>query len=351
MTLIFSHINDVTGLLCIGDIIGSRAGSRESNIVLPLRDATFRSETEERSVTTLLQKTTIRNRTLFQWSGNSLNASIILKKLLTQSTDGRDHADFKKIVESGDVPPSQLADLSLIYHYLHNDGKVSRICWNCTENSPDQLDYRYAGSGLGNFFYNFQLDYEDDHPDYVAVRHDLMARIVTNTILERYSNTTLDSFYGGWLELTYRTASSFAKLPYGIKFWSFKDDVLGSGGPTYLGWYHGATLLITRHQFHETTAGVQAKLANTIVPDFLVGKPQGDFLDFQAQNAEMIFHIVIDEEGKRFFCHLDTTPSPASFLVSTSPAGLRIQEGSNFRAEMLQRLGSKPRNWMEVTWN
>lgn len=350
MTLIFSHMHAVTGLFCLTDIIGSRPGTDESSVNIPIRDDTFRSPSQNRYISTLSQKCIIRGRSMFQWSGTSLNAGMIIKSILSVSRGGENVVELEKIISELDIPQGQMENESLIYHYSNNDGTVRRQWLNCVKNDPDQWDYIHSGSGVGHFFYNFQPTVLVDCADYELARYDLLSRILAHTILERTSDITLESFYGGWFEIAYREAQSFAKLPYGVKFWSFKEGVLGSGGPAYLGWYHGRTLMITRYQLKDTSLGIKGDITNTIVPDFLEMKPSGHFLDFEPQRSQMVLHIVFDEDKASSFCHIDTDPSCETFLLSVSPDGPRIQQGPAFRQKMCDMLEQGTQNSVSLNW-
>ncbi|WP_156347849.1 hypothetical protein [Sphingomonas sp. Leaf231] len=336
MTLIFSHISDQTGLLVASDLITSRPSRYDKEeLQLPVRDGPLIHSNAGSSLAGLTQKTCIINRSLISFAGSVIVAKAIIERFREESADGTERIDLQKLARSMGFNQSELDSVSFLYHFA-NGNYINRQVWNCLDLNQGKFENIVGqGSGVWNFFANMQARF-DTEPTHVQVVQGLVSRIANNYLGEILGTETLDYMYGGWFELASRQGNSFAKVPYGVKFWSQQGGVLGSGGPALMSWYNGFHLNVTRFPITGEGPDNDTPPSTIFVQDLLnrglAGPPRGVI------RPTFVVHLIIDLDRKNQRIIYTSQPEQDGFHMAVSPEGMRLQFTRDFFRKLSDRM-------------
>lgn len=321
MTLILTHYHDISGLLTLSDLaLSSSAGERRA-ITIPFRDRPFVPPDGNSAVQDFCQKTVIFNRTLVQFSGRLIVATAFLKSLREKSDDGRNDIAIEEAFSDLDLLPSEKEAVSLIRLHQPLGAPLIIDHHGCFEFDQRGMRLIGQGSGSGYFLDNLTMTATGEHPEHVNIRHEIIAKAVSHSLIERSGTETLEQLYGAWFEFAFALEDGFAKLPYGIKLWARKNGQLASGGPAFLAWYSSHDLVVTRFQPQDLGGGkTDMKLTHFRYPD-LLGRPSGDMPPPTRITPEFVAHIIQDEDDDVAIAMIDMDPSQKTMLFSVGPEG------------------------------
>jgi hypothetical protein len=272
------------------------------------------------------QKTIIVGRTMIMWAGRFLIARVLIGQIVEASNNGRDKIDVRDVLRTSGFGPDEAREVSIIYHYLQEDGGLFRTATYCEFYQEHGQDVAFgSGGGVWNFFKNLRLDGATDLlKDYQLILANYITKISHHAIAEKMGTDTLDYLYGGWFEITKLADDGFRKVPHAVKFWSRKDGILGSGGPAYYGWYGGHCMYVLRFQLIEKAPGEISSIQQiTQVPDFL---NRGGYIGPPAKpvRPEIITHVVSDHDTLKMEVFVETDPTNEDMIIEVSQAGPRM---------------------------
>lgn len=335
MTLIFAHINPVTGLLVASDMLISRpdVGLR-APVKLPLRDQEIQHGNSGYALAGFSQKTVIFGRTLVTFAGSVIVAKRLINLIYQASISGENEIDIEDIFQSSGLNEGEINSVSIIYLYNGDTPAISQQVWQCEKAEISDGEFVLGnGTGWWDFFQNIQTQVGRGRPSHEVARSQILGKFAHAIMGERWETTSLDFMYGGWFEFAYRSGKTFTKVPYAMKLWARKGPVLATGGPTIASWYQDYGLHITRMQKIEVNGTIKMTRSTQYIPDILGRSRDGTPRD--VYNPIFIVHSVADEDSKSIHLLIDHEPYPDGMDIEISPRGSGTRYTEAFRQKML----------------
>lgn len=336
MTLIFSHISPITGLFALSDILTSIPAQDEAGqVTIPFRDTPMQHSNAGHELAGTMQKSVIFGRTMVMFAGRVIVARAVIERIRELSDDGEREVDLEATVRGSGLSDAELSEVSLIYHYNPDAPHIVRTSWNCDEvDVAGSNPILSAGSGKWNFFDNLSSDIDIGENRDVNILLNLIGRLAAHPVSELTGTDTLNFLYGGWFELTYRSAQTFKKVPYAVRFWAKMGNVLASGGPINFGWYLGGILNVTRLQVREHNCVQRVDQRDDVIPDFLGRKAKFDRK--WTVRPKFIIHVVFDEEQPGVAYLLTQHDHEEDYmLLEATERGIQMRVSADLRLRLL----------------
>jgi hypothetical protein len=339
LTLIFSNVDDIAGLLAGSDILLSTpAKSGPQPFTLPFREQPLVHESQGWTFGRFAQKLVTFGRTLVQWAGREVIARAAIAEIQKASDSGEKQISLHTVLGQSELSESELSAVGIIYHYIPGPETIFRDQHNCTTFIQGETESLIAdGKGSDHFFRDMVVS-GGDRLTHLAFTAGLIAKVVAHSVYEWSGDTiSLDHLYGGWFELASKAADHFHKIPYAIKFWRRSDEILESGGPIFFGFYDESRLAVLGLQPREIGDRVTFEQRLQIVPD-LFGRGHRSGPPKETVRPEFVAHVVFEKQGDLHFTHIE--PYDAfndGMVLEVGPSGFHVAYPIGLRQRLLNQ--------------